>query len=180
VVAGLGLSLGLAALAAPAFFAAAVPALASPLALGGIAAFLANLVTLPLVKREDRFVIPLRGASSDVIEDRTVAIGGAWGLRPETVRRIHHALMEFGDLLAGRGLREMTVGAEQVEDRVRVVVTFAGAPLPRPNRRPRATDLEAGGDALEAAALWLTVREATQHGTRATGEGQELWMEFDD
>jgi hypothetical protein len=74
----------------------------------------------------------------------------------------------------------MTVSAVQREERVRLVVAFAGAPLPRPNRRPRMADLEAGGDALEASSLWLALRETSEHGMRSTAEGQELWMEFQD
>ena len=180
VVAGVGLSAGLSALAAPAFFAAAVPALAAPLALGGVAAFVANLVTLPLVRREQRFEVPLGAGMSDLLEDRAVQIGGAWGLRPDTVRRMQHALFELGDLLAGRGLASMTVQAVQREERVRVSIAFAGPPLPRPARRARIEDIEAGGDALEAAALWLALRETSEHGTRTVAEGQELWMEFQD
>ncbi|MBR0673345.1 solute carrier family 23 protein [Neoroseomonas soli] len=178
VVAGLGLSTGLAVLAAPGFFAAAVPALAAPLAMGGLAAFLANLVTLPLVKRTQAFTVPFGAGAPDLLEDRCFAIGGAWSLRGETVRKLHHALIEIGDLLAGRGLREMTVTATQQEETVVLAVAFAGAPLPPPARRPRLEDAEAGGDALEAMSLWLALREASRHATRSTPQGQELRIEF--
>lgn len=180
VVAGLGLSAGLCALAAPAFFAAALPALAAPLAVGGIAAFVANLLTLPLMKREDVFVVGLGPASADLVMDRCFAVGGAWALRPETVRRMQHALLEMAELLAGRGLPEMTVRAVQRDQGVRLVLAFAGAPLPRPTRRPTLADLEAGGDALEASSLWLALRETSDHGMRGTAEGQELWLDFED
>ena len=178
LVAGLGFSAGIAVLAAPGFFAAAVPALAAPLAMGSLVAFLANLVTLPLVRRTLVFTVPLRAATSELLEDRTFAIGGAWGLRGETVRKLHHALMEIGDLLAGRGLAEMTVTATQQEETVVLTVAFAGPALPPPARRPRIEDIEAGGDALEAMSLWLALREASRHATRSTPAGQELRIEF--
>lgn len=180
VVAGLGLSAGLSALVAPAFFAAALPALAAPLAIGTVVAFAANLVTLPLVRRDARFDLALRGDIGTVLEDRVSAVGGAWALRPDTVRRVHHALMELGDLLAARGVTSMTVAATQQEERVRIAVTFLGEPLPRPARRPRLEDIEAGGDAMEPTALWLALRETSQHGFRALGESQEVWMLFQD
>jgi hypothetical protein len=180
VVAGLGLSAGLSALVAPAFFVAALPALAAPLAIGTVAAFLANLVTLPLVRREMRFVQALRADIGGDLDRETHAMGGAWALRPETVRRVHHALMELGDLLAGRGVAEMRVVAVCWDSTVRLTVAFAGDPLPRPSRRPSLADIEAGGDAMEAATLWLALREAVRHGTRPAAEGQELWMEFQD
>ncbi len=180
VVAGLGLSAGLSALAAPAFFAAALPALAAPLAIGTVVAFVVNLVTLPLVRRDAGFDVALRGDLGTELEDRVSAIGGAWALRPDTVRRVHHALMELGDLLAARGVVSMTVSATQQEERVRIAVSFQGAPLPKPARRPLLADIEAGGDAMEPTALWLALRETSQHGTRSLGESQELWMLFQD
>jgi hypothetical protein len=180
VVAGLGLTAGLAVLTAPRFFTAAVPALAAPLAMGALVAFLANLVTLPLVKRVQRFEQPFGPGMGDALQDRAHAIGGAWGLRPETVRKIHHALAEFGDLLAARGLTSMTVTATQQEEAVHLAIAFPGAPLPKPARRPRFDDIEAGGDAMEAVSLWLALREATSHATRSTADGQELRIEFQD
>ncbi len=180
VVAGLGLSAGLSALVAPGFFAAAMPALAAPLAVGGLVAFLANLVTLPLVKRVETFPVRLDGRVGDLLDDRTAQMGGAWGLRPDTVRKMHHALMELCDLLIGRGLGEAVITATQLEERVRIAVAFTGPPLPKPKRRPRAEDIEAGGDALEMTALWLALRETSEHGMRATTSGQELWMDFQD
>ncbi|MBR0652366.1 hypothetical protein GXW78_22105 [Roseomonas terrae] len=180
VVAGLGLTAGLSVLTAPGFFAAAVPALASPLAMGALVAFLANLVTLPLVRRVQRFYQPFGAGMGDMLQDRAHAIGGAWGLRPETVRKMHHALAEFGDLLAGRGLVGMTVVATQADEAVHLTVAFRGAPLPTPARRPNLDAIEAGGDAMEAVSLWLALREATSHGTRSTAEGQELHIEFQD
>ena len=180
IVAGLGLTAGLAVLAAPGFFAAALPALAAPLAMGALVAFVANLVTLPLVKRIQRFEVPLGGGAADRIEDHAFAIGGAWGLRPDTVRKLHHALTELGDLLAGRGTATMSVMAMQQEDAVELVVTFAGPPLPPPARRPRSADIEEGGDAMEAVSLWLALREASRHAMRGTADGQELRIVFHD
>ena len=180
VVAGLGLTSGLAVLVSPAYFAAALPALAAPLAFGALVAFVANLVTLPLVRRVERFTVPLGGRAADLIEDRSFAIGGAWGLRPDTVRKLHHALTELGDLLAGRGTAAMGVTATQQEDAVELAVSFPGPPLPLPARRPRAADIEAGGDAMEAVSLWLALREATRHAMRSTSEGQELRIVFHD
>ncbi|MBW6398785.1 hypothetical protein KPL78_13050 [Roseomonas sp. HJA6] len=180
VVAGLGLTAGLAVLTAPRFFATAMPPLAAPLAMAALVAFLANLVTLPLVKRVQRFEQRFWSGMGDELQDSAHAIGGAWGLRPETVRKMHHALAELGDLLAGRGLSSMTVTATQLEEAVALTITFRGQPLPKPARRPALDDIEAGGDAMEAVSLWLALRETTSHSTRSTAEGQELRIEFRD
>lgn len=180
VVAGLGLTAGLAVLTAPRFFANAVPWLAAPLAMGALVAFLTNLVTLPLVKRVVRFEQRFGAGMGDALQDRAHAIGGGWGLRPETVRKMHHALAELGDLLAGRGLSSMTVVATKREETVVLTVSFLGRPLPKPARRPLLDDIEAGGDAMEAVSLWLALREATSHSARSSAEGQELRIEFQD
>ncbi len=180
VVAGMGLTAGLAVLTSPGFFAQVMPALAAPLAMGAMASFIANLVTLPLVRRVQRFAVPLGPGAADLIEDHAFAIGGAWGLRPETVRKLHHALTELGDLLAARGTARLAVTATQQEDAVELIVTFPGPPLPKPARRPRVADIEAGGDAMEAVSLWLALREATRHAMRSTSDGQELRIVFHD
>ena len=180
VVAGMGLTSGLAVLASPGFFAAAMPALAAPLAMGAMVSFIANLVTLPLVRRRQRFVVPLGPGATDLLHDHTFAIGGAWGLRPDTVRKLHHALTELGDLLATRGTASMAVAATQMEDAVELTVTFVGAPLPEPARRPHVADIEAGGDAMEAVSVWLALREATRHAMRRTATGQDVRILFHD
>ncbi|GGJ29990.1 solute carrier family 23 protein [Neoroseomonas lacus] len=180
VVAGMGLTSGLAVLASPGFFAATMPALAAPLAMGAFVSFFANLLTLPLVRREQRFEVPLGPSAADLLQDHAFAIGGAWGLRPDTVRKLHHALTELSDLLAGRGTASMAVAATQLEEAVELTITFAGAPLPEPTRRPRATDIEAGGDAMEAVSVWLALREAARHTMRRTATGQEVRILFHD
>lgn len=180
VVAGMGLTSGLAVLASPGFFAATMPALAAPLAMGAMVSFIANLVTLPLVRREQRFEASLGPGAADLLQDRTFAIGGAWGLRPDTVRKLHHALTELGDLLAGRGIASMAVTATQLEEAVELTITFTGPPLPEPARRPRAADIEAGGDAMDAVSVWLALREAARHSLRRTTTGQEIRILFHD
>ena len=180
VVAGMGLTSGLAVLASPGFFTATMPAVAAPLAMGAMVSFIANLLTLPLVRREQRFEVMLGSGAADRLQDHAFAIGGAWGLRPDTVRKLHHALTELGDLLAGRGTASMAVSATQMEDAVELTITFAGVPLPEPARRPRAADIEAGGDAMEAVSVWLALREAAHHTMRRTALGQEIRILFHD
>jgi len=180
-VAGLGLGAGLAVLIEPEFFAAGLPALAAPLSFGALVAFLANLLTLPLVAERARFVLPLGAALAPAVEERWAALGGAWGLRRETVERVRHALIELGDLLSGRGLRELGVLATKEEDRVVLRLDFAGPPLPPPAARPRARDLEDGTTSLEAFAVWMATRHAQRHAQRRSGEGRvELLLEFGD
>ena len=182
VVAGLGLSSGLAVLIEPAYFAAALPALASPLSLGALVAFVANLLTLPMVARSARLTLPLGAGRSEALEQHWDRLGGGWGLRRTTVEQVRHALIELADLLAGRGLREATLSAWVQEDRLSVTLSFAGPPLPRPaTRPPRAEDLADGGmEALEAFAVWLATRHAAGHVQRSTGAGTELRLDFED
>ncbi len=74
----------------------------------------------------------------------------------------------------------MAVPATQMEDAVELTITFAGVPLPEPARRPRAADIEAGGDAMEAVSVWLALREAARHTMRRTATGQEIRILFHD
>lgn len=180
-VAGLGLGAGLAVLIEPEFFAAGLPALAAPLSFGALVAFLANLLTLPLVARRTRFVLPLGAGLSPAVEARLAALGGAWGLRRETVERLQHALTELGDLLAGRGLGEVSVTATRGEERVVLRLDFVGEPLPPAAVRPRARDLEEGAASLEAFAVWMATRHAVRHAQRGPAQGRmEFLLEFED
>ena len=181
VVAGLGLGAGVAVLIEPAFFAAALPALAAPLSFGALVAFLANLLTLPLVARRARFDLPLGAGLSTALEEQWSRLGGAWGLRRETVERVRHALTELGDTLHGRGQTRASVAATQEEERVVLRLVFAGSPLPPPARRPRAAELGEGLEALEALAVWMATRQAVRHAQQVLGPDRvEFLLEFED
>jgi NCS2 family nucleobase:cation symporter-2 len=181
VVVGLGLCSGLAVLVEPRFFAAALPALAAPLSVGALVAFLANLLTLPLVARRAAFTLVLGDGQAERLERHWDRLGGAWGLRRETAERVRHALLELCELLAARGPGEVTVAARVQEDRLEVTLSHAGAPLPAPApAAPRAAALlEEQDGGSEALGVWLATRHAAGFAQRSTAAGAELRLEFE-
>ncbi|WP_207539407.1 solute carrier family 23 protein [Sabulicella rubraurantiaca] len=162
LVVGLGLVMGFAVLTAPATFREYLPALASALTFGALAAFVLHLATLPLVAREARFALKLDEGMHREVEDRATALGGAWGARRDTMVRVQDFLVELGELLASRGLAEAQVTARGMEGSVSVTVSHPGVTLPKPTARPNIADLEGSEEAKAAFALWLATRQAAR------------------
>jgi NCS2 family nucleobase:cation symporter-2 len=180
-VIGLGLAGGLAVLIAPGLAGSILPsAMTSPVTAGAAIAALLNLATAPFVRRQARFTLALDGRMTQAIEDRCEALGGAWGTKRATMDKLSHCLMELGEVLAGRGLREIAVEARSDGEQVTVLVRHAGPPLPAPSARPAAADLEGGEAAQEAFALWLATRQSSRVARRLHAGLQELRVEFAD
>ena len=182
-VVGLGLSAGLGALTAPDLVRAALPpGLAAPLTIATLVAFGLNLATQPLVMRQARFELaPEAPGMPQDISDRCEALGGAWGVRRETMERAKHALLELAEVLAARGVVRFAVQARLDDDLVRLVLVWPGPPLPPPAARPDAADLLGAVAAQEGFAVWLATRQAQGFAQRpAPGGGTEARLEFAD
>jgi NCS2 family nucleobase:cation symporter-2 len=179
-VVALGLGSGVLVGVSPIAFAEHVPALASPLALGAMVAFLANLATMPLVTQRAETTLPLDAAASRAAAEWTAAAGGGWGLKPQTARLMERAIVELTEVLAGRGVGQVLLAARREEDRVELRLRWQGAALPAPrSAAPSVDDLLEGGEAHEAFAVWLATREAGFTQRETAGE-QEVRLVFED
>jgi NCS2 family nucleobase:cation symporter-2 len=178
MVVALGMGAGITEAVAPAAFAQHLPAIASPLAFGALVAFLANLATMPLVtQRAETRVLP------GGMEDANEWLGGvarSWGLKPQTARQLERGLDEIVDLLFARGVREVTVAARRGEDRVELLLGWAGEPLPSATAAPRAEELLEDEGAQAAFAVWLATREAVAFTQRQAGGAMEARLAFED
>lgn len=179
-VIALGLGAGVLAGVSPLAFAEHLPALASPLALGAMVAFLANLATMPLVTQSVETALPLDAEASRAAAEWTAQAGGGWGLKPQTARLMERAIVELTEVLASRGVHEVLLAARREEDRVELRLRWQGAALPVPRvGTPDVDDLLQGGEAQEAFAVWLATRDAAFTQREAAG-GREARLVFED
>ncbi len=180
VVVALGLGSGVLAAVSPVAFATHLPALASPLALGAMVAFLANLATMPLVTQRAETVLELDAAASRAAAEWTAAAGGGWGLKPQTARLMERAIVELTEVLGSRGVHRVLLAARREEDRVELRLRWTGAALPGASAAaPSVDELLEGGEAQEAFAVWLATREAA-YTQREVGGEQEARLVFED
>ncbi len=175
---------GLTVAVAPEPFAAALPALASPLAFGASVALAVHLLTLPLVSRRARLVTAVDAGTARAVTEWFGRLGGAWGLKAGTVRAAENALTELLDLLAARRVAEVVLTATLAEDRVEIALAWSGPALADPAVRPRAEDVLGSDAAREGFAVWLATREAqgfTQRAAPGTAwDGREARLVFED
>ncbi len=179
-VVGLGLSAAFLDLLAREHLAALLPAaLLGPVTLGFLVSLGVHVLTLPLVTRRTEAVITLDESAPRALDRFVTASAGAFGLRRATAEAAGHAAIEVGEILAARGVAQLEAEMRVADNRVRLLLRHAGAPLPRPARDPKAHDVAAGeDDAREAFAMWLAAREADACVPRALPQGSQLVLEF--
>jgi len=180
LVVGLGLSAGLAVVAAPELFKAALPVLASPLSFGALVAFLANLVTQPLVIKRAELRLPLDLMASRAAPDWFYSVAGSWGLKATTAKAVERALAELIGVLAERGHGEAVLAASRAEDRVLLTLRWPGPPLPVPKGRPAAEALLGSDEERQGVAIWLGLREVAAFSQVAVKPGTEARLVFED
>ena len=180
LVIAFGLSAGLMVAVAPLAFLKVLPAIASPLSFGAVVAFLANLLTLPLVAQKAEQSLPLDAFAGRAASDWFALIAGAWGLKPQTTRSVEHALSELSELLMGRGISSVTLTARRAEDRVEVGLSWEGEALPERAATVRPEDLIGPLEVQERFAVWMATREAQSFTQRRTSSGAEARLIFED
>lgn len=180
MVVALGMGAGITAAVAPFAFQANLPALASPLAFGAMVAFIVNLATMPLVtqKAETRFTAS--GTWGREASEWVAEVARGWGLKPQTGRQIDRALVEIAEVLGARGVAELAVSARRGEDRVELLLSWQGEPLPKPAVALNAEDLLDDEAAGHAFALWLATRESALFSQKASGASCEARLAFED
>ncbi|WP_270936720.1 hypothetical protein [Falsiroseomonas oryzae] len=143
-------------------------------------AFLANLVTMPLVTQRAETRLTPGAGSSLAASEWCDGIAGAWGLKPQTRRLMERALVELMEVLAERAVAKLAVQARRGEDRVELTLGWRGPPLPAAATAPKPEDLLGPAEAHHAFAVWLATREAIVFQQRATGEANEVRLAFED
>jgi NCS2 family nucleobase:cation symporter-2 len=180
LIVAFGLCAGTAVAVAPAAFVNATPALASPLSVGAMVAFLVNLLTLPLVSRKATLELALDGYASRSVTDWFAGVAGSWALKPQTARAATQSLGELAELLGERGVKTLTLGARQAEDRVEVTLSWAGGALPDPPAFANVEDLMGPDEARQRFSVWLATRQSQGFRQRPVGSGSEAWLAFED
>jgi hypothetical protein len=145
----------------PGAFLTYMPALASPLSFGSLAALLVHLLTLPLVTRQADLSLPVGAKLPRLAEDETIRIGGAWGTQRATMQKVENFLIEIGEVMALRDESTLRVAIRYLEDEVSVVLKHQGGMLPAPSSQPVAMSLDSDMDDQLGFILWLAVRQAS-------------------
>nr|WP_294506150.1 solute carrier family 23 protein [uncultured Rhodopila sp.] len=175
-----GLSSGLTVAVAPQIFVQALPAIASPLSFGAVMAFLANLVTLPLVSRKAELELAMDARAGRTASDWLERLGGTWGLKPQTARAAERAVSELAELLLERGTATVALSAWRAEDRVEIGLKWQGEALPERSATVRAEDVLGPLEAQERFAVWMATREAQSFTQRSSPRGAEARLIFED
>jgi NCS2 family nucleobase:cation symporter-2 len=161
LVAGVGIFAGMSVLILPGVFMTYLPALASPLSFGSLAAMLVHLLTLPLVTRQANLALPVGAKLPRLAEDETIRLGGAWGTHRATMQKVENFLIEIGEVMAIRDEDTLRVAIRYLEGEVSVVLKHQGGMLPAPSSQPVAMSLDSDMDDQLAFILWLAVRQAS-------------------
>jgi NCS2 family nucleobase:cation symporter-2 len=180
LIVAFGLCAGTAVAVAPQAFLHAMPALASPLSVGAMVAFLINLVTLPLVSRRATLDLPLDARASRSVTDWFAGVAGSWALKAQTARATEQSLGELVELLQDRGTASVMLTARLAEDRVEVTLAWRGDALPEPPEFASIEDLMGPDEARQRFSVWLATRQAQGFRQRQAGETQEAWLAFED
>jgi NCS2 family nucleobase:cation symporter-2 len=180
LVVGFGLTAGLVEAIAPQAFVQSLPALASPVAFGSLVAFMANLLTLPLVQKRASFTVDLAEPIGLRLSDWLASLAGSWSLKPQTAGQVAQSIEELVELLQERGAQKVTVTARFAEDRVEYSLQWAGQALPEPPSNADADDLMGDDPTRHRFVMWMATRQSLSYRQRPTSEGHEFVLVFED
>ena len=142
LVIGLSMAAGASADIFPTLAASAPKAIAplvgSSLAFGTVIALLLNLLFRIGIRRSATFSIDDPAAASQKTEEFFARQGGAWGARPDIVRRAVFAVVQFAEAVAENCEQHgpIVVTASFDEFNLDVRIAYAGALLEFPDHRP--------------------------------------------
>jgi hypothetical protein len=180
LIVAFGLSAGILVAVAPQAIAQALPALASPLSVGALVAFLLNLLTLPMVARQARVTLAVGAYASRQASDWFAGVAASWALKPATAITIEHALAELMDLLVEMHTPTVSIQAKLAEDRVELSLRWTGDELPAPPKFAQAEDLLGSDEMRQRFSMWLACRHAHGFNKSRTGGDNSIWMAFED
>jgi xanthine permease XanP len=180
LIVAFGLTAGIVQAIAPQPFMQAMPALASPVSIGALVAFLVNLLTLPLVAQREALAVDLSRPIGLQVSDWLAGVAGSWGLKPQTARQADQSIGELVELLQERGVRDVTVTARSGEDRVEYSLQWRGTALPDPPETASVDDLMGDDETRHRFAMWIATRQTHSWRQRAVGDGHEAVLVFED
>jgi xanthine permease XanP len=180
LVVAFGLSAGIVQAVAPHPFLQALPALASPVSIGALVAFMVNFVTLPLVAQRDSMTVNLEQPIGLRLSDWLAGIAGSWGLKAQTARQVDHALGELAELLQARGAKQVVILARAEEERVEYALQWAGRPLPDPPSQASVDDLMGDEETRHRFSMWIATSQAKSYRQRSGADGHEAAIVFED
>ena len=180
LIVAFGLSSGLAVAIAPQIFVKTLPAIASPLSFGAVMAFLANLVTLPLVARRAELKLAVDAHSGRRASEWFARVAANWGLKQQTAIRAERALAELTDIFVMRGTQSLILSARRAEDRVEIGLAWDGDPLPDRAAGARAEDLLGSTEAQERFVVWMATRDTQRFSQHRSARAMDARLEFED
>jgi xanthine permease XanP len=140
-----------------------------------------NLLFRIGVKRKASFTIEAPEAASQATEDFFAKQGGAWGARPDIIRRATFAVAQLAEAVfencAPRG--PIAVSASFDEFNVDVRIEYAGALLEFPERRPTDTEIRDGDDGVRRLAGFMLRHNADRVRADRAGERSVALFHFD-
>ncbi|MBC7608214.1 MAG: hypothetical protein H7228_01350 [Polaromonas sp.] len=180
MVVAFGLTAGLVEAVAPLGFVQSLPALASPVAIGALVAFMANLLTLPLVQKRASLTVDLVQPIGLHLSDWLAGVAGSWSLKPQTARHVEQSIGELVELLQERQAQQVTVMARSAEDRVEYSLQWTGQALPEPPATANADDLMGDDITRQRFSMWIATRQSLSYRQRPTADGHEVVVVFED
>jgi xanthine permease XanP len=166
LVIGLALVFGLAVDVYPVFFqalpAGAVTMLGTSLVVGTLAALALNAVFRLGVRRTQTLVVPPGGIDARVIEDFMESRGAAWGARREVIERAKFNLTQSIEIIVDscEPQSPIEVAASFNEFNLNVRVSYSGAPLELPDKRPSNEEIMASDEGQRKLAGFMLRRHA--------------------
>lgn len=129
----------------------------SSIVLGTLAALLLNLLFRLGVRRTQTLLVNPLAVDAQQVEAFMDTHGGAWGARRDVIERARFNLMQSIELLADSGVTKntMTVSASFDEFSLDVSVSYDGAPLALPERRPSNEEIIASSEGQHQLAGYL-------------------------
>ncbi len=180
MIVAFGLTAGLVEAVAPLGFVQSLPALASPVAIGALVAFMANLLTLPLVQKRATLSVDLAQPIGLRLSDWLAGVAGSWSLKLQTARHVEQSIGELVELLQEREAGQVTVMARYAEDRVEYSLQWTGQALPEPPATANADDLMGDDITRQRFSMWIATRRSLSYRQRPTADGYEAVVVFED
>jgi xanthine permease XanP len=185
LVVGLALVAGASADIFPSLAASAPKAIAplvgSSLAFGTVVALSLNLLFRVGVKRKAAFAIERPEIVSEATEAFFAKQGGAWGARPDVIRRATFAVVQLAEAVfencAPHG--PIAVIATFDEFNLDVRIEYGGALLEFPDRRPSDTDIRDSDDGVRRLAGFMLRHSADRVRADRAGEQSVAFFHFD-
>jgi NCS2 family nucleobase:cation symporter-2 len=160
---------------------ALAPLVGSSLMFGTIIALALNLLFRIGVKRKASMTIENTQAGDDAIENFFLKQGGAWGARPDIIRRATFAAIQLVEAVAENCEQRgpMTVTASFDDFNLDVRLDYEGALLEFPDRRPSDREIREADDGVRRLAGFMLRRNADRVRSEVANRKSAVHFHFD-